>query len=361
MEKLQFAENEKWYDWKWQLLNSITTVEELATYLPYLRSSLEDLRWVTIKYHLRVTPYYLSLVDPENPDDPVARQIVPSTMEIEKKGDPDPYKEDNFSPLPHVVHRYPDRVLLLATNICPSYCRHCMRKRLWRKKGYVLRGSLLDAAVEYISSHKEVKDVLITGGEPLILRDEEIEEILKKLKAIPHVKIIRIGSRVPVTLPMRLTEELGRIFERYAPVYINTHFNHPAELTDLAKERIKDYLKYGVIWGNQTVLLLGVNDNSEILSELFYSLAEAGVRPYYLFQCDPVEGVSHFRVPLKKALKIYEEILKKSGMIAPKFAIDLPEGGGKVILAPEKVVKWEENGVMVESYEGRRIFYPGEG
>ena len=361
MEKLKYADDPRWYDWKWQLTNSITTPEELAEYLPYLKENVENIRWVTIKYNLRVTPYYLSLANPHEQDDPIAKQIVPAGAELLKKGDPDPYQEDAFSPLPHIVHRYQDRVLLLVTNVCPSYCRHCMRKRLWRRKSYVLRGALLENALKYIEEHQEVKDVLITGGEPLLLKDEEIDLILGRLRAIPHIKIIRIGSRVPVTLPMRITEDLAKIFEKYAPIYLNTHFNHPEELTSLSKERMRLLQRHGVIMGNQTVLLKGVNDDPEILKQLFYELAGVGVRPYYLFQCDPVEGVEHFRVPLKRALEIYEELLKYSGMIVPKFAVDLPEGGGKVILTPEKIVQWGEEEVLIENYEGRRILYPDVG
>ena len=357
MEKLNYADP-RWFDWKWQLLNAVTSVEELVDYFPYLRDESENIRWVTIKYRLKVTPYYLSLADRNDPADPVARQIIPRGAELLKSGDPDPYLEDEYSPLPNLIHRYPDRVLLLVTNICPTYCRHCMRKRLWRRKGYVLRDALLERAIEYVREHKEVKDVLITGGEPLILKDEELEKILAALRSIPHVKIVRIGSRVPVTLPMRLTDSLGKIFSKYAPLYINTHFNHPAELTEYAVERIKSMMQSGVIWGNQTVLLRGVNDSAEILSELFYKLVEVGVRPYYLFQCDPVEGVSHFRLPLEKALEIYGELLKKSGMIVPKFALDLPEGGGKIILAPDPSPERVEGGYFLTAYDERRVFYP---
>ncbi len=357
MEKSTYA-NSRWHDWKWQLLNAITRVEELVEHFPYLKEELENLIWVVKKYRLKVTPYYLSLADRNNPFDPVALQIIPRGVELLKKGDPDPYQEEKFSPLPHLIHRYPDRVLLLLTNLCPTYCRHCMRKRLWRTKGYVLRGALFDGALEYLRQHSEVRDVLITGGDPLILKDEELEYVLAKLKSISHVKILRLGSRVPVTLPMRLTDSLGKIFQKFAPVYINTHFNHPSELTDYAVEKIKDMTKYGVIWGNQTVLLKNINDSTEVLLELFYKLAEIGVRPYYLFQCDPVEGVSHFRIPLMKAFSIYRDLLTHSGMVVPKFALDLPEGGGKIVIAPDPLPERIEGGYILTSYDGKRIFYP---
>ncbi len=355
---MKSVNEEEWFNWKWQLLNSISDLNLLAADFPRLKEDLENLKWVVIKYRVRVTPYYLSLANRDDPDDPIARQFLPSASELVKNGDPDPYDEEGHMPVPGIIHRYRDRALLLMTNICPVYCRHCMRKRTWRRKGYVLRGGVLQSAIDYIRKHEEIRDVLITGGDPLLMKDEEIEEILERLRSIPHVRIVRIGSRVPVTLPMRLTPSLGEIFRRYGPIYINTHFNHPAEITDYATEKIREFAGYGVIWGNQTVLLRGVNDSVDTLASLFYRLAEIGVRPYYLFQCDPVEGVDHFRIPLETALDIYKELLDLSGMVVPKFAIDLPDGGGKVILAPDPQMEKVEGGYMITSREGRRIFYP---
>ncbi len=357
MENLISANRELWFDWKWQLMNSLKRIEDIVDYFPFLKEDLENLKWVTKKYRFSVTPYYLSLAE-NDPDDPILKQIIPDVLEIARRGDPDPYREDEHSPVPHLVHRYSDRVVLLVTNICPVYCRHCMRKRWWRRKGYVLRGPLLEEALNYIRAHEEVKDVLLSGGEPLLLKDEELDYILSKLREIKHLKVLRIGSRVPVTLPMRLTESLGRVFEKYAPIYINTHFNHPRELSDFTIERMKNFTRYGVIWGNQTVLLKGVNDSVEILKELFYNLLSAGVRPYYLFQCDPVEGVEHFRVPLSRAIEIYRQLMNFSGMALPKFALDLPEGGGKVIISSPCEVRKMENGYLVRSNDRGEVFYP---
>ncbi len=316
--------------WRNLLQKSVVTPDQLARVLPVDRAEAEE---VSARYPLRVNPYYLSLI--RYPRDPIWLQVIPDRREIEDtEGMEDPLDEERLSPVPNLVHRYPDRVLLLVSNQCATFCRFCNRKR---KIGlsFPVDDFTIRQGVDYIVRHPEVRDVLLSGGDPLLLEDLVLDQILGTLRSIPHVEIIRIGSRVPCTLPHRITPSLCRILRRYLPLYVSTHFNHPWELTPQAKRACSRLVDHGIPLGNQTVLLRGVNDDPEVMAELVTALARARVKPYYLFHADPVKGTSHFRTPVAKGLDIMGFLLRAvPELCIPDYVVDLPEGGGKVPLLP---------------------------
>jgi len=308
------------------------------------------------KFPMSITPYYLSLIntlDMEN--DPVFVQSVPSPLEMQiKKGDmSDPLHEDEDSPAPCVTHRYPDRVLLLVSNTCPMYCRHCTRKRKVGDEDTIPSRSAVKAGIEYIRNTPQVRDVLLSGGDPFLLPDDYIDWILTELRSIEHVEIIRIGTRTPVVLPQRITPELVSILRRHQPVWINTHFNHPREITQSARNALSRLADGGVPLGNQTVLLSGINDCPRIMKALVHKLVANRVRPYYLYQCDLSEGLSHFRTPVGKGIEILESLIgHTSGFCVPTYVIDAPGGGGKIPVMPNYLISWSTNKVVLRNYEG---------
>lgn len=316
--------------WTSLLERSVVTPDQLAQALPVDRAETEE---VSARYPLRINPYYLSLI--RYPQDPIWRQVVPDRREIEDTGGmEDPLDEERLSPVPNLVHRYPDRVLLLVSNQCATFCRFCNRKR---KIGlsFPVNDSTIGQGLDYIARHPEVRDVLLSGGDPLLLEDPVLDRILSALRSIPHVEIIRIGTRVPCTLPHRVTPSLCRILRRYLPLYVSTHFNHPWELTLEAKRACSRLVDCGIPLGNQAVLLRGVNDDSEVLAELMRALAMARVKPYYLFHADLVRGTSHFRTSVTKGLDIMGALLRSvPRFCTPDYVVDLPQGGGKVPLLP---------------------------
>jgi lysine 2,3-aminomutase len=352
--------DECWNDWKWHFRNRIGSVEELIRHIPLSAKDQEQIRLVTTKYPLSVTPYYFSLVDWANPDDPVRIQAVPSFKEIglAGMGMEDPLDEKGHSPVPGLVHRYPDRVLMVLTDICPMLCRHCTRKREWRHGGWVHSAEDIERMLDYIRRTEVVRDVIISGGDPLTLSTRRLEEVLAGLRQIEHVEMIRIGTRFPVVLPQRIDDELCSMLSRYGPIWLNTHFNHPREVTPEAAQACDRLLRAGVPVNNQSVLLRGVNDTVETQLKLCHELLRIKVRPYYLFQCDEVQGTEHLRTPVEAGIKIIEGMRgHTSGLAVPAFVIDLPQGGGKVPIQPNYVVLQTSEELLIRNYQGRLIHY----
>jgi lysine 2,3-aminomutase len=342
-----------WNDWKWHFRHRITTVDELARYIPLTSEEQKKLRLVTIKYPLAITPYYLSLIDPADPRDPIRQQAVPSFDEIALAGigSEDPLEERRDSVVPGLVHRYPDRVLMVLTDICPMLCRHCTRKREWRNGGWVRTTAQIEAMLDYIRKNKAIRDVVISGGDPLTLSTQHLESVISQLRQIEHVEIIRIGTRFPVVLPQRIDDELCAMLSKYGPIWLNTHFNHYRELTPEAAAACDKLVRSGVPVNNQSVLLRGINDSVEIQTKLCQGLLKIKVRPYYLFQCDEVEGTEHLRTPVETGLNIIEGMRGyTSGLAVPTFVIDLPQGGGKVPVQPNYILGQSGDELLVRNY-----------
>ena len=349
-----------WNDWKWQFRNRITGLEQLAQFIPLSAEEQAQLRLVTMRYPLSVTPYYLSLINPDDPDDPIRKQAIPSPMEMTmgSMGLEDPLDEKKDTVVPGLVHRYPDRVLLVFTDICPMFCRHCTRKREWQNGGWVRSPAEVDAMLDYIGQHKAVRDVIISGGDPLTLSTRLLENIISRLRNIKHVEIIRIGTRFPVVLPQRIDNELCSMLAKYGPIWLNTHFNHVREITPEAAEACDRLLRSGVPVNNQSVLLRGINDSVEAQTGLCHGLLKMKVRPYYLFQCDEVQGTEHLRTPVETGMKIIEGMRgHTSGLAIPTFVIDLPQSGGKVPLQPHYVLAQTEGELVLRNYEERVFHY----
>jgi lysine 2,3-aminomutase len=350
--------DEKWTDWHWQLKHRIRDIDTFEKLLgikfdPEERARLNE----TIgKFPLSITPYYLSLIDTEDyKNDPVYKQCFPDPKELIVKEHEmsDPLAEDTDSPVPFLTHRYPDRVLLQVSNVCAMYCRHCTRKRKVGDVDYIPNKESLTKAIEYIKNTPRVRDVLLSGGDPLMLSDEYLDWILTELRKIDHVEVIRIGSRVPVVLPYRITDDLVKILKKHHPVWLNTHFNHPRELTPASKEAVRKLADAGIPLGNQSVLLAGINDCPIIMKKLVQLLVKNRVRPYYLYQCDLSEGLTHFRTSVGKGIEIIENLIgHTSGYAVPTYVIDAPGGGGKIPVMPNYLISWSDNKVILRNYEG---------
>jgi lysine 2,3-aminomutase len=313
-----------------------------------------------MRYPLAITPHYLSLINLNDPDDPVRKQAVPSYLEISmgKMGIEDPLAEKEDSAVPGLVHRYSDRALMVLTDICPMLCRHCTRKREWRHGGWVRPDNEVEAMLEYLRRHDEVRDVIISGGDPLTLSTQHLESIISRVRAIKHIEIIRIGSRFPVVLPQRIDAELCNMLSKYGPIWLNTHFNHPNEITPESARACDMLLRAGVPVNNQCVLLRGINDNLETQLKLCQGLLKIKVRPYYLFQCDEVQGTEHLRTPIETGIKIMEGMRgHTSGLAIPLFVVDLSQGGGKVPLLPNYIVSRNETELVLKNYQGRKFRY----
>ncbi|HCL57702.1 MAG TPA: lysine 2,3-aminomutase [Spirochaetia bacterium] len=347
-----------WKDWKWQIkhsIKSISTVEKLLG-IQLKEEEKEKLKKTLEKFPLSITPYYLSLIDPEDfQNDPVFIQSFPSDKELKIASYDlnDPLAEEKDSPVPGITHRYPDRVLFHISNICSMYCRHCTRKRKVGDVDFIPEKANILKGIEYIKNHPEVRDVLLSGGDPFMLSDEYLDWILSEISAIPHVEVLRIGTRMPVVLPYRITDSLIQVLKKYRPIWINTHFNHPREITTSSKEALNKLADAGIPLGNQTVLLAGVNDCPKIMKSLFQKLVANRVRPYYLYQCDLSEGLEHFRTPVGKGIEILESLIgHTSGFAVPTYVIDAPGGGGKIPLMPNYLVSWGTHKVVLRNYEG---------
>lgn len=347
-----------WRDWHWQLRHAITdadTVEELldVTFSDEQRRKLEE---TTSVFPISITPYYLSLINVDQlENDPVFKQSVPSPYELDvcAADMSDPLHEDEDSPVPGVTHRYPDRVLLLVSNMCAMYCRHCTRKRRVGDVDSIPDREEISRGIDYIRSNPRIRDVLLSGGDPFLLSDENLDWILGELGTIDHVEVVRIGTRTPVVLPYRITDDLVSMLKRHHPLWINTHFNHPRELSESACSALARLADAGIPLGNQSVLLAGVNDCPRIMRALVHKLVQNRVRPYYLYQCDLSEGLQHFRTPVGKGIEIIESLIgHTSGFCVPTYVIDAPGGGGKIPVMPNYLISWSTNKVILRNYEG---------
>ena len=344
-----------WNDWHWQVANRAETVEDLKKYMNLTPDEEEGVRKTLGKLRMAVTPYYLSLIDLDDPFDPIRKMAIPRAEELEYADyeDADPLHEDTDSPTPGLTHRYPDRVLLLITDQCSMYCRHCTRHRFAGQHDAASPRENIDKAIDYIARTPQVRDVLLSGGDCLLVSDETLEYIFKRLREIPHVEIIRLGSRTPVVCPQRITPELVQMISKYHPVWLNTHFNHPNEVTEESKEACARLANAGVPLGNQSVLLRGVNDCPNIMMRLVHELVKIRVRPYYIYQCDLSLGIEHFRTPVSKGIEIMENLRgHTSGYCVPTFVIDAPGGGGKIPIMPNYIVSMAPNRMVVRNYEG---------
>ncbi|MBI4869618.1 MAG: KamA family radical SAM protein [Candidatus Wallbacteria bacterium] len=340
-------------EWKELLRKSVDSPEQLRQLSP---SIPDDIDKVTKAYPARINPYYLSLIKQEG--DAIWKMSVPEMIEVEDdSGLDDPLSEEANSPVPGLTHRYPDRVLFYVTSVCAMYCRFCTRKR---KVGHEpVKRREIEAGIEYIRAHPEIRDIVISGGDPLMLTDQPLEWILKSLREIPHIEILRIGTRMPVVLPQRVTENLCNILKKYHPLFVNTHFNHPAEITPEARKACEMLVNSGIPVGNQAVLLKGVNDNPKVLKDLFQKLLTMRVRPYYLYQADIVNGANHFRTTVEKGLEVIGALRgHTSGLAVPQYVIDAPGGGGKIPILPEYVVKRTRDEVTLRNYAGKEYKYP---
>jgi len=348
----------QWKDWKWQKKHSIRDISKFENLLcikfPVKKQKL--LKETIAKFPLSITPYYLSLINAQDyENDPVFKQAFPSPSEliINKYDMKDPLAEDKDSPAPGITHRYPDRVLFYVSNTCSMYCRHCTRKRKVGDIDSIPGKDEIQKGIDYIKNSPVVRDVLLSGGDPFMLSNAYLDWILTKLEKIPHVEIIRIGTRTPVVLPYRITDQLVEMLQKHQPLWINTHFNHPREITSSSKEAIQKLADAGFPLGNQSVLLAGVNDCPRIMKKLFHKLVENRVRPYYLYQCDLSEGLTHFRTPVGKGIEIMESLFgHTSGLAIPTFVVDAPGGGGKIPLMPNYIISWSTNKVILRNYEG---------
>lgn len=350
----------QWRDWRWQMRHRLRSLRDLHKLFPGL-SLPEGCLEAAKRYPMGITPYYASLIGKAGAEDPIFLQAVPQAGELLSAPflSPDPFAEEAHMPAPGLIQRYPDRALLLATGACAVYCRHCTRKRLSANRRELLSPAMLREAAAYLARRPEIGEVLVSGGDPLTLSTARLERILSALKAVPSVRVIRIGTRVPVVLPMRVTRELAGMLRRYHPLWLNTHFNHPAELTPEAAEACARLAEAGIPLGNQTVLLRGINDDPGLIEELCRGLVALRVRPYYLFQCDLVEGVEHLRTPLRRGIEIMEALRGRlSGLAIPTFVVDTPEGGGKVPLLPGYIAAQSPRSTLLRTPAGRLVSYP---
>lgn len=355
---------EDWNDWRWQMKNRITDVNTLREIVSVTDREALEIDKCLKKFRMAITPYYTTLINSSDSDCPVRKQAIPSGSELEycQADMADPLHEEVDSPVPGITHRYPDRVLLLVTDQCSMYCRHCTRRRLAGTRDRALPKSQVERAIAYVQSNKKVRDVLISGGDPLTLGDDQLEYILKRLRAIPHVEIIRIGSRMPVVLPQRITPELCKMLQKYHPVWLNTHFNHPVEITPESIQACNRLANAGVPLGNQSVLLRGVNDCANIYRRLVHGLTKIRVRPYYLYQCDLSQGIGHFRTPVSKGIEIIESLRgHTSGLAVPTFVVDAPGGGGKIPVAPQYQITQSDDKIVLRNFEGNIYAYAEAG
>ncbi len=346
--------DEKWNDWRWQLSHRLNSIEDFERVLTLNESEKKALSQPGL-FRVDITPYFVSLIDPGNPEDPVRKQIIPTADEITpftgEMGDS--LAEDAHSPVPGLVHRYPDRVLMLVTTQCASYCRYCTRSRIVGDPSQTFSSKDFEAQLDYLRRTPQVRDVLLSGGDPLTLAPKILERLLTALREIPHIEVVRIGSRVPVFMPQRVTAELTDMLQQFHPLWINIHVNHPNEITAELAEACDKLTRAGIPLGNQSVLLAGVNDDPFIQRRLVHDLVKIRVRPYYLYQCDLVHGAGHFRTPVGKGIEIIEALRgHTSGFAVPTYVVDAPGGGGKIPLNPNYLISYSDHKVVLRNYEG---------
>ena len=350
-----------WNDWRWQIQHRIRTLDRLEEMLVLSRAERESLLSRGMLLPMGITPYYMSLISPDDPGQPLRRTVVPTTAEFTQSAGEadDPLGEDGHSPVPGLVHRYPDRVLLLVHDFCSTYCRYCTRSRVVGHGQIMPQQARLEQALDYIRETPTVRDVLLSGGDPLTLSDERLEWILTQLRGIAHVEFVRLGTKMPAVLPQRITPQLCRMLRKYHPLWMSLHFTHPDECTEEARLACTRLADAGIPLGSQTVLLRGVNDDVETLKQLYHRLLVMRVRPYYLYQCDPISGSSHFRTPVSRGLEIIAGLRgHTTGYAVPTYVIDAPGGGGKIPLQPDYVLGREGDYLLLRNYEGGIFRYP---
>jgi lysine 2,3-aminomutase len=353
--------SETWNDWGWQLKNRLNRVEHLERVMTLTPEEKAGCFFANRKLALAITPYFFNLIDRDDPDCPIRRQVIPRKGEMETAPEEmlDPVGEDQHSPVPGIVHRYPDRVLFLVTDRCAAYCRYCTRSRLVSNAQDYNFHPEYEQGLRYIESHPEIRDVLLSGGDPLLLADRKLDHLLGRLRAIPHVEFIRIGSRIPVFLPQRITREICEILRKHGPVWMSIHINHPKECTRALSEACERLSYAGVPLGNQSVLLKGVNDDLETMKSLVHRLLRMRVRPYYVYQCDLITGSAHLRADLRDGIEIIRGLRGyTTGYAVPQLVIDAPGGGGKVPINPDYVESIDDHEIVVRNYEGSLYRYP---
>ena len=352
---------EDWRDWRWQMRNRITKLEQLEERMELTAAEREGCLLARSKLSLAITPYFFNLVDREDPDCPIRRQVIPRGEEMATSPEEllDPVGEEGSMAVDGLVHRYPDRCLFLVTNVCAAYCRYCTRSRLVSNaQGYDFHPNF-ENALKYLEEHTEIRDVLLSGGDPLLLSDKKLDYLLGRLRRIEHLEFIRIGSRIPVFMPQRVTPELQEVFRRHGPVWMSIHVNHPRECTEELYEATEKLTMAGVPLGNQSVLLRGVNDNLETMKSLVHRLLMMRVRPYYLYQCDLITGSRHLRTDVRKGIEIMQGLRGHStGYAIPQFVIDAPGGGGKIPINPEYVKEITDTEIVMRNFEGKEYRYP---
>ena len=344
-----------WACWKWQSQNTIRTLDELRKHVKLSQNEEKGIDKCLETLRMAITPYYLSLIDLEDEYDPIRLQCIPTSSELYKSSADmhDPLSEDIDAPTPGLTHRYPDRVLLLITDRCAMYCRHCTRRRFAGQRDDALSVNQIDRAIAYIAANHEIRDVLLSGGDSLLMGDNELESIISKLRAIPHVEIIRLGSRLPVVMPQRITKSLCDMMKKYHPIWINVHFNHPGEITKEAAAACNMLADAGFPIGNQSVLLAGVNDCAYVMRDLVRQLLKIRVRPYYIYNCDLSVGLEHFRTPISKGISIIEALRgHTTGLGVPTFVVDAPGGGGKIPVMPDYLVSQSAGRAVLRNFEG---------
>ncbi len=349
-----------WNDWHWQQRERITKLRQLEEVISVTPQERRAALETEAEFHMGITPYYAALMDPEDPTCPVRQQSVPTMgeMQIAPADLEDPLAEERDMPVPGITHRYPDRVLFYTTHNCPVYCRHCTRKRKVADPTSAAAKRQVEEGLDYIARHPEIRDIVISGGDPLSLSDERLDYILGRLRAIPHVEIFRLGTRNLVTLPQRITDDFVNMLRKHHPVYVNTHFNHPKECTAESFEAARRLADAGCVIGNQMVLLKGVNDEPKTVMELNHKLLLMRIRPYYIYQCDLSRGISHFRTPVESGIRIIQALRgHTSGLAVPHFVVDAPHGGGKIPVNPDYVVKHEGKTWVFRNYAGKEYTY----
>jgi lysine 2,3-aminomutase len=352
----------EWNDWRWQLKHRIVSLDQLSRLLPNLSpEERAGTRLANTKLAMAITPHFFSLVDPSDPECPIRRQVIPRLEETHTAPWEldDPCGEDAHSPVPGLVHRYPDRVLFLATDRCACYCRYCTRSRLVSNAtGYDFHPEF-DRQIDYIAKTPAIRDVLLSGGDPLLFNDEKLEYLLSRLRAIPHVEFLRLGTRIPVFLPQRITPQLCEMLKQFHPLFLSIHSNHPRELTTEVRDALARLADAGIPLGNQSVLLRGVNDDSEVMKAHVQKLLLCRVRPYYIYQCDLIAGSAHLRASVRRGLEVMEKLRgHTTGYAVPTYVIDAPGGGGKVPVTPEYVLSRNNDRVVIRNYEGKVFEYP---
>lgn len=356
------ATEEDWDRWQWQMRNRISTVDILERIIDLSDQEKEDINEISKKYRWAITPYYAAVIDPKNPNDAVKKMSIPLLDELSEKGLADPTGEEYTNPAGIITRRYPDRLILNVTNLCSSFCRHCQRRRKIKQVDDVADWEAIDASIKYVEDNPEIRDVLITGGDPLTMSDEFLDKILTKVRNIKHVEIIRVGSRTPVTMPQRITPELVNILKKHHPIFMNTQFNHPGEITPESAAACRMLRDNGIVLGNQMVLLKGINDCKVTVRVLNHEMLKIGVRPYYIFHAKNVIGTLHFQTPINTGTEIIEYLQgKTSGLAIPTYIVSAPNGLGKIPMNPHYVVDEDEESITLRTWENNKVKVPKHG